>query len=145
MPFDWLAESGITPVAMQSTGEYGQPVLNLLEGNVAVCLVNAAHVKQVPGRKTNKADARSLTKRTREGELTARFSPPQGQRDRRDLTRYRTKVVQERSRESDRVHGVLGRANIKLAAVAREIMGVSGRAILAAVVEGRVHPATMAA
>ena len=91
MPFDWLAscdwlaEAGITPVAMQSTGEYGQPVLNLLEGNVAVCLVNAAHVKQVPGRKTNKADARWLTNRMREGVLTARFSPPQGQRDRRDL------------------------------------------------------------
>jgi transposase len=69
-------EAGITPVAMEGTGEYGQPVLNLLEGNVAVCLVNAAHVKQVPGRKTDKADARWLANRMREGVLTASFSPP---------------------------------------------------------------------
>jgi transposase len=71
-------KAGITPVAMEGTGEYGQPVLNLLEGNVAVCLVNAAHVKQVPGRKTDKADARWLANRMREGALTARFSPPKG-------------------------------------------------------------------
>ena len=103
MPFDWLAscdwlaEAGITPVAMQSTGEHGQPVLNLLEGNVAVCLVNAAHVKQVPGRKTNKADARWLTNRMREGVLTARFSPPQGQRDRRDSPATAPRLVQRAS------------------------------------------------
>jgi transposase len=141
---DWLAEAGITQVAMESTGEYWQPVLNLLEGNFAVCLVNAAHVKQVPGRKTDKADARWLAKLMHYGLLKASFMPPQGQRDLRDLTRYRTKVVQERRREIDRVQGVLERANIKLAAVASDIMGVSGRAILAALVEGRADPATMA-
>lgn len=84
---DWLVEAGITQVAMESTGEYGKPVLNLLAGNFAVCLVNAAHVKQVPGRQTDKADARWLAKRMRYGVLKASFIPPQGQRDLRDLTR----------------------------------------------------------
>jgi transposase len=123
---DWLAEAGITHVAMESTGEYWRPVYNLLEGHVTIFLVNAAHVKQVPGRKTDKADARWLAKLMRYGLLQASFIPPQGQRDLRDLTRYRTKLVQERSREVNRVQGVLERANIKLASVATDIMG--GRA-----------------
>jgi transposase len=141
---DWLAEAGITHVAMESTGEYWRPVYNLLEGSLTVCLVNAVHVKQVPGRKTDKADARWLAKLMRYGLLQASVIPPQGQRDVRDLTRYRTKLVQERSREVNRVQGVLERANIKLAAVATDIMGVSGRAILAAWLAGRADPATMA-
>jgi transposase len=139
-----LAEAGITHVAMESTGEYWRPVYNLLEGSFTVFLVNAAHVKQVPGRKTDKADARWLAKLMCYGLLQASFIPPQGQRDLRDLTRYRTKLVQERSREVNRVQGVLERANIKLAAVATDIMGVSGRAILAALLAGRADPATMA-
>jgi transposase len=141
---DWLAEAGITPVALESTGEYWKPVVNLLEGSCEVCLVNAAHVQQGPGRKTDKADARWLAKLRRYGLLKASFIPPQGQRELRDLTRYRLKVVQERSREINRVQGVLERANIKLAAVASDIMGGSGRAILAALIEGRAEPATMA-
>jgi transposase len=141
---DWLLEAGITHVAMESTGEYWKPVFNLLAGNLQVVLVNAAHVKQVPGRKTDKADARWLAKLMRYGLLQASFIPPQGQRELRELTRYRTKLVQERSREVNRVQGVLERANIKLAAVASDIMGVSGRAILAVLIEGRTDPATMA-
>ena len=141
---DWLAEAGITHVAMESTGEYWRPVYNLLEGSFTVFLVNAAHVKQVPGRKTDKADARWLAKLMRYGLLQASFIPPQGQRDLRDLTRYRTKLVQERSREVNRVQGVLERANIQLASVATDIMGVSGRAILAALMAGRAAPETMA-
>jgi transposase len=141
---DWLAAVGVTHVAMESTGEYWKPVYNILEGDFTVFLVNAAHVKQVPGRKTDKADARWLAKLMRYGLLQASFIPPQGQRDLRDLTRYRTKLVQERSREVNRVQGVLERANIKLAAVATDIMGVSGRTILAALVEGQADPATMA-
>jgi transposase len=129
---------------MESTGEYWRPIYNLLEGSFTVFLVNAAHVKQVPGRKTDKADARWLAKLMRYGLLQASFIPPQGQRDLRDLTRYRTKLVQERSREVNRVQGVLERANIKLAAVATDIMGVSGRAILAALLAGRADPAAMA-
>jgi transposase len=131
-------------VAMESTGEYWKPIFNLLEGNFQVFLVNASHVKRVPGRKTDKADARWLARLMRYGLLQASFIPPQGQRDLRDLTRYRTKLVQERSREVNRVQGVLERANIKLASVATDIMGVSGRAILAALIEGRADPATMA-
>jgi transposase len=141
---DWLAAVGITHVAMESTGEYWRPVYNLLEGDFTVFLVNAAHVKQVPGRKTDKADARWLAKLMRYGLLQASFIPPVEQRDLRELTRYRTKLVQERSREVNRVQGVLERANIKLAAVATDIMGVSGRAILAALIQGRADPATMA-
>jgi transposase len=141
---DWLAEVGVTHVAMESTGEYWRPIYNLLEGSFTVFLVNAAHVKQVPGRKTDKADARWLAKLMRYGLLAASFIPPQGQRDLRDLTRDRTKLIQERSREVNRVQGVLERANIKLAAVATDIMGVSGRAILTALIHGRTDPATMA-
>jgi transposase len=141
---DWLAAAGITHVAIESTGEYWKPLYNVLEGDFIVFLVNAAHVKQVPGRKTDKADARWLAKLMRYGLLRASFIPPVEQRDLRDLTRYRTKLVQEHSREVNRVQGVLERANIKLAAVATDIMGVSARAILAALVEGRADPATMA-
>jgi transposase len=141
---DWLAEVAVTHVAMESTGEYWRPVYNLLEGTFTVFLGNAAHVKQVPGRRTDKADARWLAKLMRYGLLAASFIPPQGQRDLRDLTRYRTKLVQERSREVNRVQGVLERANIKLASVATDIMGVSGRAILAALIAGRADAGTMA-
>jgi transposase len=141
---DWLAAAGITHVAMESTGEYWKPVFNLLAGTVQVFLVNASHVKRVPGRKTDKADARWLAKLMRYGLLQASFIPPAGQRDLRDVTRYRTKLVQERSREVNRVQGVLERANIKLASVATDIMGVSGRAMLAALVEGRATPAVLA-
>src|SRR5262252_9301076 len=141
---DWLTEASITHVAMESTGEYWTPVYNLLEGTFVVCVVNAAHVKNVPGRKTDKADARWLAKLMRYGLLQASFIPPQGQRDLRDLTRYRTKLVQERSREVKRVQGVLERANIKLASVATDIMGVSGRAMLEALIAGRADVATMA-
>jgi transposase len=141
---DWLAEAGITHVAMESTGEYWKPVYNLLEGTCTVFLVNAAHVKNVPGRKTDRADARWLAKLMRYGLLQASFIPPAEQRDLRDLTRYRAKLVQERSREVHRVQGVLERANIKIASVASDIMGVSGRVILAALIDGRAAPATMA-
>src|SRR5262249_5304887 len=95
-------------------------------------------------RKTDKADARWLAKLMRFGLLQASFIPPKGQRDLRDLTRYRTKLVQERVREVHRVQGVLERANIKLASVLADIMGVSGRAMLEALIAGRVDPATMA-
>ena len=129
---DWLLEAGITHVAMESTGEYWTPVYNLLEGTCTVCLVNAAHVKHVPGRKTDRADARWLAKLMRYGLLEASFIPSAGQRDWRDVTRYRTKLVQERSREVNRAQGVLERAHIKLASVATDMRGVLGCAILAA-------------
>ncbi len=112
---------------------------------MTVFLVHAAHVKQVPGRKTDKAEARWWATLRRDGLLNARVIPPVGPRDRRDLTRYRTKLVQERGREDNRVHGVVERANITLGAVATHMFGGSGRAISAALLEGRVDPATRAA
>jgi transposase len=142
---DWLVEAGVTHVAMESTGEYWKPVYNLLEGVVTIFLVNASHVKNVPGRKTDPADARWLAKLMRYGLLQASFIPPIAQRDLRDLTRYRTKLVQERAREVNRVQGVLERANIKLASVASDVLGVSGRAMLEALIAGQAEPATMAA
>jgi transposase len=142
---DWLVEAGVTHVAMESTGEYWKPVYNLLEGVVTIFLVNASHVKNVPGRKTDPADARWLAKLMRYGLLQASFIPPIAQRDLRDLTRYRTMLVQERAREVNRVQGVLERANIKLASVASDVLGVSGRAMLEALIAGQAEPATMAA
>jgi transposase len=91
---DWLLEAGVTPIAMESTGEYWKPVSNLLEGVVTIFLVNASHVKNVPGRKTDPEDARWLAKLMRYGLLQASFIPPVAQRELRDLTRYRTKLVQ---------------------------------------------------
>ena len=141
---DWLAAASITHGAMESTGEYWKPVCNLLEGTGQVFLVHASHVKRVPGRKTDTADARWLAQLMRHGLLPASVMPPAGQRDVRDVTRSRTTLGQERSREVNRVQGGLERAHIKLASVATDMMGVSGRAILAAWVEGRADPATMA-
>jgi transposase len=142
---DGLAALGSTHVAIESTGESWKPVSNILAGECPVCLVNAAHVTQGPGRQTDTSEARELAKRRRDGWLPARFIPPQGQRARRDLTRYRTKLVQARNREVNRVQGVLERAHITLAAVATAVRGVSGRAILAALVDGQADPATRAA
>ena len=141
---DWLVEAGITHVAMERTGEYWKPVDNILEGDCTVFLVNAAHAKQVPGRQTDQSEARWLAKLRRHGLVQASFIPPVAPRDWRDLTRYRTTLVQERSRQVNRVQGVLERANIKLASVATDMMGLSGRAILRALIEGRADPATMA-
>jgi transposase len=141
---DWLTEAGSTPVAMESTGAYWKPIYNLLEGTCTVFLVNAAHVKNVPGRKTDRADARWLAKLMRYGLLQASVIPPVEPRDVRDLTRDCAKLVQERSREVNRGQGVLERAHIKMASVASAIMGVSGRAILAALIDGRADPAAMA-
>jgi transposase len=141
---DWLSERAVTTVAMESTGEYWKPVFNLLEGNVEVMLVNAQHVKQVPGRKTDVKDAEWLAELLSYGLLKASFIPPQPQRDLRDLTRYRVNLVQERARVVNRLQKVLEHANIKLASVATDVLGVSGRQMLAALVGGEADPATMA-
>src|SRR5262245_64416559 len=106
---DWLAEGGVTPVALESTGEYWRPVDHLLEGTVTSFLVNAAHVQPVPGRKTDQAEARWLAKLLRDGRLQASVIPPPPQRALRDLTRDRPKLVQERRRAINRLQGVLER------------------------------------
>lgn len=141
---DWLLEWGCSHVAMESTGDYWKPIYNLLEGSFQVLLVNAKHVKNVPGRKTDVKDAQWLADLLQHGLLRASFIPPAPQRDLRDLTRYRTKLVQERARVVNRVQKVLESANIKLSSVAKDILGVSARAMLEALVTGESNPKIMA-
>ncbi len=142
---DWLHEWDITHVAMESTGEYWKPVYNLLEGEFTVLLVNPQHFKQVSGRKTDMKDADWLDELLVHGLLRPSFIPPVAQRDLRDLTRYRTSMVRERAREVNRVQKLLEGANIKLASVASNVLGVSGRAMLEALVAGQADPAAIAA
>lgn len=141
---DWLTEWEVTQVAMESTGDYWKPIYNLLEGNVEVLLVNAKHYHNVPGRKTDVEDAHWLAELLRVGLLKPSFIPPRAQRDLRDLTRYRTKLVQERSREVNRVQKLLEGANIKLASVATDVMGVLGRQMLNELVAGQTDPKLLA-
>jgi len=142
---DWLVAAGCTHVAMESTGSYWKPIYNLLEGVIdEVVVVNAAHIKQVPGRKTDVKDAEWIADLLRHGLLRASFIPDRPQRELRELTRYRTALVRERSAEVSRVQKVLEGANIKLAVVAKDITGVSGRDMLAALLAGRTDAATMA-
>lgn len=141
---DWLSEWEISHVAMESTGDYWKPVYNLLEGNVEVVLVNARHVHNVPGRKTDVNDGEWLAELMRHGLLRGSFIPPQAQRDLRDLTRYRSNLVRERARLVNRVQKLLEGANIKLASVATDIMGKSGRAMLEAIVGGETDGALLA-
>lgn len=141
---DWLTSERITHVAMESTGEYWKPVFNILENNFEVLLVNAQHIKSVPGRKTDIKDAEWIADLLRHGLLKASFIPPVGQRELRELTRYRTTFVQERATLVNRIQKVLESANIKLASVASNVVGVSGRAMLAAIIEGKATPTEMA-
>lgn len=141
---DWLSQWGCTHVAMESTGEYWKPIFNVLEANFEVLLVNAQHVKQVPGRKTDVRDAEWLAGLLQHGLLKASYIPPALQRDLRDLTRYRTTLVQERTRVINRVQKALEGANIKLSSVASDSLGVSGRAILKGLIEGQEDPAALA-
>jgi len=141
---DWLQEWDTTRVAMESTGDYWKPPFNLLEGDVEVLLVNAQHVKHVPGRKTDVKDSEWLAELLMHGLLKPSFIPPKPQRALRDLTRYRTKVIQERARTVNRVQKLLEGANIKLSSVVTDIMGVSARAMLAALGAGETDPTLMA-
>jgi len=141
---DWLQAQSVTHVAMESTGEYWKPIFNILEGNFEVLLVNAQHIKAVPGRKTDVKDAEWIADLLRHGLLRASFIPPVAQRDLRELTRHRSNFVRERVNLVNRVQKTLESANIKLASVASDVMGVSGRAILTALIEGHSDPATMA-
>ena len=141
---DWLMGHGVTHAAMESTGEYWKPPFNILESNFEVVLVNAQHVKAVPGRKTDINDAEWLADLLRHGLLRASFIPPVGQREMREMTRHRSNFVRERATLVNRVQKVSESANIKLASVASDVMGVSGRAILAALIEGHASPAEMA-
>lgn len=141
---DWLQSWGCTHVAMESTGDYWKPVFNILEATVAVLLVNAQHVKAVPGRKTDVKDAAWLAELLQHGLLRASFIPPVAQRELRDLTRYRNTFIRERATLVNRVQKVLEDANIKLGSVASNVMGVSGRAMLEALIAGDTNPERLA-
>jgi transposase len=141
---DWLAEHGVTHVAMESTGVYWKPVFNILEGRVEVILVNAEHIKKVPGRKTDVKDCQWIAQLLQHGLLKASFVPPQPIRELRDLTRQRTQLIQERTAAANRIQKVLEDANIKLAGVATDVLGVSGRDMLEALIAGETDPAKLA-
>lgn len=141
---DWLAEANVSHVAMESTGVYWKPVFNILEETFEVLLVNAKHIKFVPGRKTDVKDAQWIAELLQHGLLKASFVPEPAQREIREVVRYRTHLIQERVREVNRVHKVLEDANLKLSSVATDIMGVSGREMLAALIAGKDDPEALA-
>jgi transposase len=141
---DWLKGLGVTHVAMEATGVYWKPVWYVLEDDFELLLVNAAHVKQVPGRKTDVKDAEWLSQLLEHGLLRSSFVPPKPIRELRDLTRYRKSLVRERQREVNRLHKVLEDAGIKLSCVASEVLGVSGRLMIEALCQGKGDPEALA-
>jgi transposase len=141
---DWLAEAGCTHVAMESTGVYWKPLWNLLEDGFELLLVNPRDIKAVPGRKTDVTDAEWIADLLRHGLLRASYVPNRPQRELRELTRYRTSLVRERTAAANRLQKTLEGANIKLASVATDILGKSGREILAALVAGETNGAALA-
>ena len=144
MMADWMAAQGVTHVAMESTGVYWKPIFNILESRFKVLLVNARHLKQVPGRKSDIRDCQWIAQLLQHGLLKGSFIPPRPQRELRDLTRHRTQLVEEKTRTSNRIEKVLEDANIKLGSVASEVMGVSSRAMILALLEGEKDPAQIA-
>lgn len=141
---DWLASQGVTHVAMESTGIYWRPVFNLLESRFAVILVNAQHMKAVPGHKTDIKDSEWIADLLRHGLLCASFIPPKPIRDLRDLVRYRKTLVQQRAQQINRVQKVLETANLKLSSVATDVLGKSGRDMLEAMLSGVSDAETLA-
>jgi transposase len=141
---DWLEECEVSHVAMESTGVYWQPIWNLLEDRFALLLVNAQHVHQVPGHKTDVRDCEWLADLLRHGLLRGSFVPERSQRELRELVRYRTAVVRQRAQVINRVQKTLEGANIKLASVATNVVGVSGRAMLEGLARGETDVAALA-
>ena len=141
---EWLASAGCTPVAMESTGVFWQPMWNLLEEQFEVLLVNAQHIKAVPGRKTDVKDAEWIADLVQHGLLRPSFVPPRPQRQPLALTRYRTTLLAERARVINRLQKVLEDTNLKLSAVVTNIVGLSARAMLTALLEGETDPQVVA-
>jgi transposase len=141
---DWLAEQQVTHVAMESTASYWKPIFNVLEERFELLLVNAQHLKAVPGRKTDVKDAEWIADLLRHGLLKPSYVPEREQRELRELVRYRTSLVQERTAAANRLQKVLEGANVKLASVASDVLGRSGREILQALVAGETNTAVMA-
>lgn len=141
---DWLTVEGVQAAAMESTGVFWKPIWNILEGTVKVILVNARHIKNVPGRKTDVKDCDWIAQLLQHGLLRASFVPERPQRELRDLTRQRSQLTAEQSRVSNRIHKTLEDANIKLGSVATDILGVSGREMIRALIGGEEDPNQLA-
>jgi len=133
---DWLKEKGITHVAMESTGVYWKAIYNILEGGFEILLVNARHIKNVPGKKTDKRDSEWICKLLLSGLLSGSFIPPKHIRELRDITRYRRKLVNRVTEEKNRLQRILEDCNIKLSSVISDMSGVSGTRIIDAIIEG---------
>jgi transposase len=141
---DWLESQGVHHVAMESTGVYWKPIFNILEGDFAVILVNAQRLKTVPGRKTDVKDAEWIAQLLQYGLLSPSFIPPPEIRQLRDLTRQRTQLIRDRATVANRIQKVLEDANIKLGDVASDVLGVSGRAMIQAIIAGEDDPGHLA-
>ncbi|SES44618.1 Transposase [Psychrobacillus sp. OK032] len=142
---DWIKEHGCTHVAMESTGVFWKPIVNLLEAeSIEFLVVNAQHMKAVPGRKTDVKDAEWIAKLLRHGLLKASFIPDRNQRELRELVRYRRSIIEERARQHNRIQKVLEGANIKLGSVVSDIMGVSALDMLRAIADGEDDPEKLA-
>jgi transposase len=142
----WLADSGCTDAAMEATGVYWKPVWHILDdGNLTLVLANAAHVKNVPGRKTDVNDATWLAQLLAHGLIRASFVPERSTQELRALLRTRKQLVRERSSHTQRIQKTLEDANIKLDSVISDVLGVSGRAMIEAIVAGETNPAKLAA
>lgn len=141
---DWLSEHGVTHVAMEATGVYWKPIWHLLEGHFELVLANAQHIKNVPGRKTDVNDASWIADLLAHGLIRSSFVPPAPIQELRDLTRTRKQLVREISQHSLRIQKTLEDANIKLGSVLSDVLGSSGRAILAALIAGETDPDTLA-
>lgn len=141
---EWLKQVGITHVAMESTGVYWKPVWNVLEPHFTIILANAQHIKNVPGRKTDKADCQWISRLLRHGLLKPSFIPESRIRELRDLCRTRTSLIRQKTAVVNRLQKVLEDANIKLGSVASDVMGVSGRAMLREMIAGHTDPLLLA-
>jgi transposase len=142
---DWLTELGVTHVGMESTGVYWRPVYAVLEGDFELIVGNARHIRNVPGRKTDVKDAEWIADLVRHGLIAKSFVPPPPLRELRELLRYRRKLTESQAAERNRLLRLLETANIKLASVASDVFGVSGRAMLKALIEGVASAEEMAA
>ncbi len=141
---DWLAERGVTQVAMESTGVYWKPIFNLLEDSFTVLVVNAQHIKAVPGRKTDVKDAQWIADLLRHGLVRGSFIPDRPQRELRELVRERRRLIQNRAQVVNRLQRVLEGGNIKLGVVVSNVVGKSGMAMLHALAEGQEDPNVLA-
>jgi transposase len=141
---DWLEAEGVTHVAMESTGVYWKPIWNLMEDRFKILLVNAQHIKHVPGRKTDVIDSAWIAQLLQCGLLRGSFVPETPQRQLRELTRQRRQLVHSKASVANRIHKVLEDANIKLGSVATDVLGVSGRDMLRALIAGQDNPEVLA-